>query len=652
MKSCLFLLLMVMLGCTCFGGETPLNRSDTTPRKMRPVDITATYEQGRKQASFAPLSILTGAHLSELGAWQVSDALVQLPSAYIKNYGGLNALKTVSLRATTSQQTLVLLDGIRIASSASGTVDLSAIPLVFFDDIELAGGGASALYGGGAMAGVVNLRTRPTSRTLAKVALAGGSFGDALLSAAGNATSLGVQWNIGGEFMRSDGRYSFPVTEFGTEKTLYRTNSDFRNLGLTLSGQFDASAWKINNRLFVRTSERGAPGAVLQGVVEQIAARLGEDDILFVHSSSRKILDNSQLKLAGSARYSNLRYRDKDALFRGPNGADDLYITREAMLSANVDTYAAEYATNFRLEWTFADLRGNTFQPGVGNQVRRATLSASGALEKEWHLDSSLHLSTQLQARYDVNSSADNAFSPLLAVMLHKDDCPVRLRSSWSYNFRLPSFNELYYFNFGTANLRPERAHSLNIGGLWQPNAILTAEVNGFIILTKDQILAVPKSPISWSAQNIGSVLSRGIEVSAGGQLFDTTLSVRLSYTRQTATDETAGSLTFEKVVPTIPQELFSAAIAYHHRQLTVGGTANYSSFRYGTADNSTESLLPGYLQVNVFSEVNLTTFGAESALRVECNNLFNALYAVIINYPMPARSFRIGLRMKFNSKE
>ncbi len=652
MKSCLFLLLMFLLHSRCIGGESPTVKTDTTPRKMRSVDITAEYILAKKQSSFAPVSILTEEQLSALGAWQVSDALVQLPSAYIKNYGGLNALKTVSLRATTSQQTLVLLDGIRIGSSANGSVDFSAIPLVFFDEIELSSGGSSAQNGGGAMAGVVNLRTRQTPHNTAKLSLAGGSFGDAKLSAAASITSMGVHWNAGGEVIHSDGDFPFTVLEFGTQKTVRRSNSDFRNLGFTLSGQFDASAWKINNRLFIRTSERGAPGAVLQGTVEQIAARLGEDDILFVHSSSRKIFDNSHLKFAGSARYSNLRYRDKDALFRGPNGADDLYITREAMLSANTDTYGADYSTNVRLEWTFADLRGNTFQPGVGSHVRRSTLSASGSLEKEWHLDSSLHLSTQLQARYDVNSNNDNAFAPLVAILLHKENFPVRFRGSWSYNFRLPSFNELYYFNYGTANLRPERAHSLNIGMFWQPSARLSAEVNGFIILTKDQILAVPKSPISWSAQNIGSVLSRGIEASTTGQFLDTSLIMRFSYTRQIATDQTIESLTFQKILPTIPQELFSANIVYHYVSSSVGCSAYYSSFRYNTADNSAESLLPSYIQVNVFAEYNIEIFSAESSLRFECTNLFNAQYSVIVNYPMPPRSFRLGMHLKFSNQD
>ncbi|MBK9247614.1 MAG: TonB-dependent receptor plug domain-containing protein [Ignavibacteria bacterium] len=131
MKVCLFLMLVALMCGTLISADSTTVKSDTTPRKMHPVDINADYLRSKINSSFSPLSILTADQLAALGSWQVSDAIVQLPSAYIKNYGGLNALKTISLRATTSQQTLVLLDGIRIASSATGTVDLSAVPLVF-----------------------------------------------------------------------------------------------------------------------------------------------------------------------------------------------------------------------------------------------------------------------------------------------------------------------------------------------------------------------------------------------------------------------------------------------------------------------------------------------------------------------------------------
>lgn len=620
---------------------------------MRPAEITGSYIQGKQQSAFMPLSIMTGEQLASLGAWQVSDAMQQLPSAFVKNYGGLSAMKTISLRGTTSQQTLVLLDGTRLASSATGTVDLSAIPLVFFDDIELSGGGSSAQNGGGAMAGVVNLQTRQTSQPRVGLNLAGGSFGDAMMSAVGSFPFAGVRWRVGGEFVRSDGGYPFLVREFGVENTRTRTNSDFRNIGFTLGGILDAHAWKITNRLFIRTSERGAPGAVLQGVVEQNSARLGDDELLFVHSSTRSLTANSSLLLSGSARYSNLRYRDKDALFRGPDGAHDLYITREAMLSMAHIRYGSDYSHRWGVEWSFADLRGSTFQPGVGSYVKRSIISLSGSGEKQWNIDSNWMLSTQLQARFEINSSATRAFSPMLSFALRRAEFPVRLRSSWSYNFRLPSFNELYYFNYGTANLLPERAHSFNVGAMWQITDGLSAEVNGFAISTSDQILAVPTSPISWSAQNIGSVFSRGVESSITGEILDSLMMIRCAYTRQLATDESPGSITAGNILPTIPQELFSVALSYKFgEKTTFGGSCTYSSFRYYTADNSPEYLLPSYGLVTVYGEHTIALVGSIAALRLECSNLLNTSYSVIINYPMPTRSFRLGLRMIFSDTE
>lgn len=653
MKSCLFILLVLMAYHAAFGVELPAIAADTTPRKMRPVDVTADYLSGKKQASFAPLTILSGEQLTAVGAWQVSDAMHLMPSAFVKNYGGLSAFKSISLRATTSQQTLVLLDGIRLASSATGTSDLSAIPLLFFDDIELSGGGASAQFGAGAIAGVVNLLTRHHAPSSATVNLAGGSFGDALFSASANRKLFGMYWRAGVEVVRSDGDYPFQSREYGIDTTLRRSNSDYRTLGLTLAGTAETKGWTIANRIFIRTAERGTPGAVLQGKVEQLSARLGEDDVLLVHSSKRMLSDYSALRLSGSARYANLRYDDTDALYRGPGGAHDLYITREAMLAAALDHYGTVDALHVHLEWTGADLRGNTFQPEVGTFVGRHTFSLSASIDNQWHLDSVYALAAQLQARYDVHSSAPNAFSPLAAMTLSTTDIPVRFRGSWSYNFRLPSFNELYYFNYGTASLRPERAHSLNLGLLWQPHRLLSIEGNGFLISTNDQILAVPKSPIAWSAQNIGKVLSRGVECSVTGEPFNGLLTVRLSYTRQKATDESDGSPTSHLMVPTIPQELFSAALSCRLWTVaTLGTTVNYSSFRYFTADNSPEYLLPSYAQVNIYGEYTIEFMKTAATARIECTNLLNEQYAVIVNYPMPSRSFRLGMRLKFSDIE
>jgi outer membrane cobalamin receptor len=594
---------------------------------------------------------MTREEILRLGAWQVADAAATIPGAFIKNYGGIGGLKTISVRGTTSQQTIVLLDGVRLTSSANGTVDLSTLPLIFFDEFEVLRGGNSAVVGGGAVAGVVNLRSsvspldstkRPISATAATTI---GSFGEILTSGAVGFSALGARWNVGGEYLHSTGDYPFQSLQFGKKTTIKRTNADFQNIGIVTSAGYEHGEWIFNSRLFLRTTKRGSPGAVLQGSIEQISARLDENEAIMIHTLTSKPSNNSTLTFASSARYGELYFKDKDALFRGAEGANDLFITRETMVSATIDWLTSLFHARVSSELTYSDLRGNSFQPQVGSFVQRTALSLAANADKDIVLDSSFTLAVQTQSRIDINSRNTDAFSPLVGCMLRNADIPIRLRTSWSYNFRLPNFNEMYYLNFGTASLRPERAQLWNLGLVWDITSNLQMEVESFSISTNDQIIAVPKSPISWSAQNIGKVYSRGIELSAGGEFISHLLTGRLAYTRQSTTDETAYSLTIGKQIPYIPQEIISGNIVSTIKQTTLGFSANYSSFRYTLADNAIERIIPAFIQVNVFGEQKIYFGNINLILRVDCNNLFNEHYAVILNYPMPGRAFRLGIR-------
>ncbi|MBI3258776.1 MAG: TonB-dependent receptor [Ignavibacteriae bacterium] len=364
-----------------------------------------------------------------------------------------------------------------------------------------------------------------------------------------------------------------------------------------------------------------------------------------IHSFLTKTSRNSTLTLAASSRYNELYYRDKDALFRGPDGENDLYITRETMVSAKIEWITGFMFGGLSSEWTYSDLRGNSLQPEVGSFVERTTFSVAGNADKEILLDSTFTIAVQLQSRFDINSINKNAFSPLVGLILRHNNIPVHIRSSWSYNFRLPNFNEMYYLNFGTSSLRPERAQSWNLGIVWDAVSHFQVEAETFVISTNDQIIAVPKSPVTWSAQNIGNVLSRGIELSAGGEITKQLLTGRIAYTLQTTTDETVNSLTPDKQIPYIPQEIVSGNIVVTVGKSMVGFLVNYSSFRYTLADNSEESIIPSYLQVNLFAEQKIQTGVINLTLRADCNNLFNEQYSVVLNYPMPGRGFRFGIR-------
>ncbi|MGH8370837.1 MAG: TonB-dependent receptor plug domain-containing protein, partial [Gammaproteobacteria bacterium] len=113
--------------------------------------------------SVGPVQIISAAQLQATGLTSVGDILQQLTSmgsgtnAAINSGDGENNL---NLRNLGSNRVLVLVNGRRWIQFLQGQVDLNTIPLAIVDHIEILKSGASARYGSGAMAGVVNIVTK------------------------------------------------------------------------------------------------------------------------------------------------------------------------------------------------------------------------------------------------------------------------------------------------------------------------------------------------------------------------------------------------------------------------------------------------------------------------------------------------------------
>jgi outer membrane receptor protein involved in Fe transport len=734
--------------------QTPLHHSSSPQRtqqpaqrlyKLRPVDISSVslgtdYSSTRAQVSaIMPVSPISAPVMQMLGARQISDALNFVPGLFIRNYGGLGGLKTVSMRGANASQTLVLVDGVRMNSAQSGQIDLSLIPLSMLDGIEVLRGGAAALYGAAAMGGVINIRTKraqpppslyaadslATIKTLHAQAQAEiASFGEQTASAEAifrvginspqKSTASLAAWNLGinADFQRSDGTFPFRFNEFGRDTVMQRQNGDFQTASARLHANATLQGWTLNTQVLLRSSERGTPGAVVQGSVEQARARLRDDEFFAAVAASTSLAppDNvllfpstfwesswsSTLRLTSSWRAHRFRYRDPDARTRGINGIDEEFTGNDIALKAEWRTSNAQQATStFTLssaydltvhcsaaaELLFSDVRGAMFQPNVGSYISRTNAAVSSSIEMLFSERAAMHLGGRVDWFSDLAAHSGVVFSPLAGVSFalldksvhlksgmkpsnvssaQRDDNDfidhhlLSLRSQWSYNFRPPAFNELYYLNFGNANLLPERGHSLGLGAVWSwrmPMWTLVAELDGFANFTTNQIIAVPTSPVTWSAQNIGFVRTIGVEHSMKVQSqFGST--IQASLTVQQATDETEGSFSRGKLLIYTPQHLASVVLAqswsWFRLVWNAGMSVQWTAERFSLPSNTQESRLADFGTMNIFLELGIPLWSAKASVRLQCDNLFDARYAVLRNFPMPGRALRFTLRAAF----
>ena len=119
--------------------------------------------------------VVTAAQIARDGDRTVADALERVPGVNIVRYGAFGAAATVGIRGSSSQQVLVLVDGLPMAGSQINDVNLEQFAASGIDRIEVVEGGGSTLYGSGSIGGVINIITAPQAAR-STATFAAGSF--------------------------------------------------------------------------------------------------------------------------------------------------------------------------------------------------------------------------------------------------------------------------------------------------------------------------------------------------------------------------------------------------------------------------------------------------------------------------------------------
>jgi outer membrane receptor protein involved in Fe transport len=141
----------------------------TAADRAQSVVVTGSRIRSLDATSISPVSSVDAAEFAQRGVLRVEDLLNTLPQAYADQSGGGNrggtvgasGTATVNLRNLGNQRTLVLIDGRRLmqgdpARSTAQAPDINNIPPALIERVDIVTGGASAVYGSDALAGVVN----------------------------------------------------------------------------------------------------------------------------------------------------------------------------------------------------------------------------------------------------------------------------------------------------------------------------------------------------------------------------------------------------------------------------------------------------------------------------------------------------------------
>ncbi|MBS4064679.1 MAG: TonB-dependent receptor [Chitinophagaceae bacterium] len=140
---------------------------DTTVKQLNEVVITATRSEKKVKETARSVTVFTAADIQKLPYQNLGDLLSRSEGIYIP--GALQtpgSLQTFGMRGANSNQTLIMIDGIKIsdATSPDNVLDFSELSLANIERIEIVRGSHSTLYGSSAIGGVINIITKQNGK--------------------------------------------------------------------------------------------------------------------------------------------------------------------------------------------------------------------------------------------------------------------------------------------------------------------------------------------------------------------------------------------------------------------------------------------------------------------------------------------------------
>lgn len=664
--------------CACLAVPAGMSAQEDSLRLRDIPEVTVTERRGEAGLrSTAPLQVLSSAELGRLNVLQVADAVKHFSGVTVKDYGGVGGLKTVSVRSLGANHTAVNYDGVAVSDVQTGQIDIGRFSLDNVEEVSLTSGQGDNIFVPArsvASASVLNIRSKrpafaPGERVNGMAVVRGGAFGmiNPALTLNGKPGER-LSASLSGEYAYTKGDYPFEYRygngENDSTEVLRRKNTDVHNLRLEASLFADISEREeASLKAYYYRSERGLPGNVTYYNPGQNSNQRVWDRTFFTQASYRKDFSR-RWALRANAKYNWSRMRYLDTEYLGQTGRqDNTYSQHEYYLSGSV-----LYRAFDRLSFAFSsDGFVNTMSSdlnGFPSPVRYSLLSALSAkyVDNRWLATASLlnTLVKETVERGDV-PAGHCRFSPYVSLSVKPiESQELRFRLFFKEIFRLPTFNDLYYTQVGNTDLKPETARQYNVGlsyatalGAYVPRLSLTLDVYHNKVDNKIVALPSKKDIFLWSMVNFGKVSVTGIDLNGELRIRPSDkVAVVLggSYTYQRALNVTDPDdvYTYRHQIPYTPRVSGSARGGVDTPWIHVAYSLVWSGHRYTFPQNYPANRLEGYYDHSVsLSHDFLLRFGALSA-KLELLNLSGRNYQIVRGFPMPGRSWRATVALKF----
>lgn len=600
-----------------------LTASAQTPPEtdvLEPLVTTATRTPAEPRTIGTAVDYLSAADLQRRQITSIAQALSGVAGAPLFSSGAGGSVTSLFLRGANSNQTLFLVDGVRFNDpNTDYQVFLGGACVAACDNLEVAHGPQSTLYGGEAVGGVISLRAqRGAGPSSAKVTIEGGSFGT-------------VQGAIAAQGQRGQTSYNFSAIGGHTDNE--RANNSFDSANVTL-------------RLDRTVNEQVGIG----GTVRWFHGKYADPGDRFTNDpDNHEVEDNvlatafADVKIAPAlTTHAVIAGQDRRFVATNPSAGHPTQTTVVQNRRGVLDWQTT--FTGWERQRVIAGLTAeanHTRNTGFGDINKKQALLAFFAQDEFTPRDDLYFTAGVRTDDYDTFGHATTGRATGAWLVAERS---LKFRASVSSAFRSPSFLDLYgksAFYVGNPNLRPEKARGWDAGvDYYLPEKRGTLSATWFETTYRD-LITFDFSAFPGTVVNVERAKTRGLELTAQSS-WTGVAEARLAYTYLEAENLTQNTRLLRR-----PRHSFNADVWHAFGRGVSVGTGVVVVMDRDDVDAATFATIraENYTVVRVYAAWDVNE---RFTLKARAENVLNEHYENVNGYPALGVGLYAGGTWKF----
>ncbi|MFN3916840.1 MAG: TonB-dependent receptor plug domain-containing protein [Flavobacteriales bacterium] len=579
--------------------------------------------------------------LDKLPANNLSGALHLKSSAFIRNYGQ-PGIAGISFRGTSSSQTQVLWNGIPVNSLTLGQSDLSVQPLELVSSLSVSTGAESLENTNGGLGGVVNMNSHPAFSNDVIVTSSFASFHNKRLVVqlnnqkhehAGEKTSASSF-----RFFAHHGKNDFLIRNrtLSPYEEVKQENAQVQQLGVSGDIRLIRAKSRTQISLYGMLNERDLPP-----VLGAVNHREHLTDNQFRAQVDWKSLGKINLYVAFAHIFDDFSYHQyaTDIHSNVKSQSQHLKVKIKKIFLDYIDANAEVWLINESVISSGFSSHTSRFRPSFLLSLKRVQYNET--LRWQWDFTARQEW---FQNKLMTTARLHNNFT------LSKKT-PLKFISTLSRNYRIPTFNDLYWQPGGNSNLQSEIAHAADAGLLWKKifKSDFSLKTVGFVNQIDNWIQWVPGQSGFTEVRNVKQVLIRGIESSLGlnkkTKWFQWQTGLRHTWAVSQELNPIDENLKGKDLIFS-PRHVFSGNVEMGFNNWSLQYFQTYTAMSYLDAYNL--SYMPYFAPATLGISKLFSFEEGFWSLTFFVHNLFDEEYQVMPNRPMPLRNYELRLNFIF----